>query len=90
MRIECVSYVVVWEQNAPKFGWHRHAGMGTFSHMRSSFEQAHFFHTVVSLMPSHPISFSTMPMLHDCCAVMALPREIQDLDGSPISRNVSE
>jgi hypothetical protein len=31
--------------------------MGTFSHVRSSFEQAHFFHTVVSLMPSHPISF---------------------------------
>jgi hypothetical protein len=64
--------------------------MGTFSHVRSSFEQAHFFHTVVSLMPSHPISFSSLPMLHDCCAVMALLREIQNRDGNSISRNVSE
>src|SRR5215217_1444381 len=33
---------------------------GTFSHMRSSFSasvQAHFFHTVVLLMPSGPIRF---------------------------------
>jgi hypothetical protein len=90
MRIECVSYVVVWEQIAPKFGWHRHAEMGTFSHVRSSFEQAHFFHTAVSLMPSHPISFSTMPMLQNCCAVMALLREIQNRDRNSISQNVSE
>jgi hypothetical protein len=26
--------------------------MGTFSHVRSSFRQAHFLHIVVSLMPS--------------------------------------
>jgi hypothetical protein len=64
--------------------------MGTFSHVRSSFEQAHFFHIVVSLMPSHPISFSTMPMLQNCYAVMALLREIQNRDGNSISRNVSE
>jgi hypothetical protein len=47
-------------------------------------------HTAVSLMPSHPISFSTLPMLHDCCAVMALLREIQNRDHNSISRNVSE
>jgi hypothetical protein len=51
--------------------------MGTFSHVRSSFEQAHFFHTAVSLMPSHPINLSTTPMLQNCCAVMAMLREIQ-------------
>jgi hypothetical protein len=90
MRIECVSYVVVWEQNAPRFGWHRHAEMGTFSHVRSSFQQAHFFHTVVLLMPSHPSSFSTTPMLQNCCAVMGVAAEIQNRDGDSISRNVSE
>jgi len=63
--------------------------MGTFSHVRSSFEQAHFFRTVVSLMPSHPISFSTLPMLQNCCAVMAMLREIRNRDGNSISRNVS-
>jgi hypothetical protein len=89
MRIECVSYVVVWEQKGPKFGWHRHAEMGTFSHVRSSFGQAHFFHTVVSPMPSHPIRFSTLSMLHDCCAAMATLREIQNRDGNSILRNVS-
>jgi len=62
--------------------------MGTFSHVRSSFEQARFFHTAVSLMPSHPISFSTMPMLHHCCPVMALLRDIQDCDAS-IGQSVS-
>jgi hypothetical protein len=51
--------------------------MGTFSHVRGSFEQAHLFHTVVSLMPSHPTSLSTMLMLQNCCAVMASRREIQ-------------
>jgi hypothetical protein len=64
--------------------------MGTFSHVRSSFEQAHFFHTVVSLMPSHPINFSKAPMLQDCCAAMALLREIQNGTRRPIARNVSE
>jgi hypothetical protein len=80
----------LWEQKAPKLDWHRHAEMGTFSHVRSSFEQAHFFHTVVSLMPSHPISFSTVPMLQDYCAVMALLQKIQNRDGNSISRNMSE
>jgi hypothetical protein len=90
MRIDASPMFVVWEQKAPKFGWHRHAEMGTFSHLRSSFEQAHLFHTVVSPMPSHPISFSKMPMLQNCCAAMALLREIQNRDGNSISRNVSE
>jgi hypothetical protein len=51
--------------------------MGTFSHVRSSFEQAHFFHTVVSPMPFHPIRFFPTSMLQDCCAVMAAGGEIQ-------------
>jgi hypothetical protein len=52
-------------------------------------EHAHFFHTVVSLMTSHPITFSTMPMLQDCCAVMASVREIQDRDDESIGQSVS-
>jgi hypothetical protein len=77
MRIDASPYVVVWEQKAPKFGWHRHAEMGTFSHVRSSLEHAYFFHIVVSPMPSHPIRFLPTSMLQDCCAVMAMLREHQ-------------
>jgi hypothetical protein len=40
-------------------------------------------------MPFHPISFSTIPMLQDCCAVMALLREMQKRDRIAIARNVS-
>jgi hypothetical protein len=37
-----------------------------------------------------PNQFSPMPMLHDCCAVMALLREIQNGDAGSIGRNVSK
>jgi hypothetical protein len=64
--------------------------MGTFSHVRSSFEQAHFFHIVVSLMPSHPIRFLALLLLQNCCAVMAMLREIQNGNGESVVRNVFE
>jgi hypothetical protein len=63
--------------------------MGTFSHVRSSFEQAHFFHIVVSLMPSHPIRFLPFSLLQNCCAAMAMLRESQNGDGRLLARNVS-
>src|SRR5260370_5591548 len=40
-------------------------------------EYAHFFHTMVLLMPSHPIRFPQCLMLHDCCAVMATRWELR-------------
>jgi hypothetical protein len=40
-------------------------------------ERADFFHIAVLLMPSHPLRLSTMPMLQNCCAVMAAREEIQ-------------
>jgi hypothetical protein len=40
-------------------------------------------------MPSPPISFSTLPMLQDCCAVMAVLREIQTAMATWIARNVA-
>jgi hypothetical protein len=89
MRIDASPMFVVWEQKAPKFGWHRHAEMGTFSHLRSSFEQAHFFHTLVSLVPSHPIRLLPFSLLQNCCAVMAMLGEIQDGNAEPVARNVS-
>jgi hypothetical protein len=90
MRIDASPDVVVWEQKALKVGWHRHAEMGTFSHVRSSLEQAHFFRTVVSLMPPHPIRFLPGLLLQDCRAVMATQQQIQHGDGGPLARNVSE
>jgi hypothetical protein len=57
--------------------------------VRSSFEQAHFFHIVVLLMPSRPLSFSATQMLRDCCAVVAARRQIQNRDREPIAENVS-
>jgi hypothetical protein len=65
------------EQKAPCLRWHRYAESGTFSHLRSSLEQAYFFHTVVLLMPSDPIRFSFELMLQNCCAVMAKRRELE-------------
>jgi hypothetical protein len=53
-------------------------------------QRAHFFHIVVLLMPSHPLKLSTMPMLQNCCAVMALLREIQSGARNAIEWNVSE
>ena len=41
---------------------------GTFSHLRSSLEDAHFFHTAVLLMPS-AAQISSASMLQNCCAV---------------------
>jgi ATP-binding cassette subfamily B protein len=38
------------EQKAPWSRWHRHAELGTFSHLRSSLEQAYFFH-IARLQP---------------------------------------
>jgi hypothetical protein len=66
-----------------------HAEIGTFSHLRSSFEQAHFFHIVVSLMPSHSIRFLPLLLLQNCCAVMAMLREIENGNGDPVARNAS-
>jgi hypothetical protein len=83
------SPMLSFGNKAPKFGWHRHAEIGTFSHLRSSFEQAHFFHIVVSLMPSHPIRFLPLSLLQNCCAVMASLRESQNGDSRLLARNVS-
>src|ERR1035437_347703 len=59
------------EQEAPSRSWHRHAAEGTFPHVRSSPKDAHFFHTMVLLMPLRPIRLLPLLMLQHCCAVMA-------------------
>jgi hypothetical protein len=51
--------------------------------------QAHFFHTVVLLMPSGPIRFLPMLMLQNCCAVMAVMRELQVRSLHVIVRDLS-
>jgi hypothetical protein len=53
-------------------------------------EQAHFFHVAVLLMPSHPPTLSTMPMLQNYCAVMALLWEIHSGGRNAIEWNVPE
>jgi hypothetical protein len=65
------------EQKAPWSRWHRHAEMGTFSHVRSSLQRAYFFHTRVVLMPSRRIRFLSKQMLQNCCAVMAAQRNFE-------------
>jgi hypothetical protein len=52
-------------------------------------KHAHFFHTAVLLMPSHPIRFSSMSVLQNCCAVMAARQKIQNGDDGSIARNVT-
>src|ERR1700676_5169375 len=58
MRIYPSPVVIVDEQKAPLSSWHRHAESGTFSHLRSSLQEAYFFditvlfHITVLLMPS--------------------------------------
>src|ERR1700758_2855614 len=70
-----------WITKAPSPSWHRHAELGTFSHLRSSLEQrtssaaAYFLHSRVLLMPLRPIRLLPLPMLQDCCAEMAASRE---------------
>jgi hypothetical protein len=58
MRIYSSPFVMM--KKASFRGWHRHAGQGTFLHLRSSPKDAHFFHTTVLLMPSRPIRFCTV------------------------------
>jgi hypothetical protein len=77
MRIYPSPVVIVGEQKAPLSSWHRHAESGTFSHLRSSLQQAYFFHITVLLMPSGRISFHQMLMLQNCCAVMAARRNFE-------------
>src|SRR5437879_12476042 len=55
---------------------------GTFPHVRSSQGNAHFFHTMVLLMPSRPITCSPWLLLQDCCAVMATRWELASIVGS--------
>jgi hypothetical protein len=53
-------------------------------------KNAHFFHTMVLLMPSGPIRFSLWLMLQDCCAVMAMRGELQKRSiHHSVTRNVS-
>jgi hypothetical protein len=77
MRIYPSPVVIMGEQNAPGSRWHLHAESGTFSHLRSSLEQALFFHIMVLLMPSRSIRFLLMQMLQKCCAVMAARRNFE-------------
>ena len=75
-RLLFLSYDV--EQKPLPPGWHRHAESGTFSHLRSSFEHA-------SLLPHCGLAdairarseFPIVAMLQNCCAVMAVRRELQ-------------
>jgi hypothetical protein len=52
-------------------------------------EDAHFFHVMVLLMPSHRITFLPMLMLHDCCAVMAARWQLRTNADHSIARNLS-
>ena len=72
-----ISFVIVNDQNALWPRWHRHAETGTFSHLRSSLEQAYFFHITVLLMPSRPVRSHSLSMRDKCCGAMASRRQLR-------------
>jgi hypothetical protein len=64
MRIYLSPVVVTVNKKAPSRSWHRHAAEGTFPHVRSSQRMRTSSTTMVLLMPSRPISFLPLLMLH--------------------------
>jgi hypothetical protein len=89
MRIYSPPAVVVWNKNAPESQTAPACRGGNVLACAKFLEHAHFFHIAVLLMPFHPPRLSTMPMLQNCCAVMALLRKIQNRDGNSTARNVA-
>jgi ATP-binding cassette, subfamily B, bacterial len=61
MRIYSSPVVVMNETKPHSRSWHRHAEEGTFSHVRSSPQDAHFFHTKVFLIPHQGLSDAITP-----------------------------
>jgi hypothetical protein len=89
MRIYSSPVVVMDETKPQSRGWHLHAEEGTFSHVRSSPQDAHFFHTKVFLMPSRPIRLLPLLMLQDFCAVLAARWELRKSTRRSVAGNTS-
>jgi hypothetical protein len=71
------SPVVIMDEKSPISQMAPACRTGNVSTSAKFPEDTHFLHTAVLLMPSRPIRFSPLLLLHHCCAVMAARSELQ-------------